>query len=257
MSTTIGCAWIIRGYTMRQLINLAKEVSSIHNGSFCEEYSQMVLRNPWESEKIIPSIKKKCNSKEALQQIKRAVAKTLANLLDQGESSSTWIFTDKELLYFFLNRNFSDRGISVSSEIKELMEELIVDCYEAINRSDPSLTFLPYNSETTFVKGFGLTDADEKFLNQKFRAFVYTNATDMDAKDFDDEQVFADYKKCSTSEGKYAVLRAAQEERGRMWDQALDGEFCLGKAGLGYDLKRDFRMQRIQYLNRILDKILN
>ena len=91
--------------------------------------------------------------------------------------------------------------------------------YEFSAQSSPSLCFLSDSAgKDVYVRGFGLTKKATQYLDSLYERFEYTNACEMDERDFP-----ALKKQLAASSDKAALLSKAQEERGALWDDALNG----------------------------------
>lgn len=99
-------------------------------------------------------------------------------------------------------------------------------------QSNPSLCFLSDSAgKDVYVRGFGLTKKANQYLDSLYERFEYTNACEMDERDFP-----ALKKQLAASSDKAALLSKAQEERGALWDDALNGCTRFKDAALTFDL---------------------
>ena len=132
----------------------------------------------------------------------------------------------------FLTKHLEGNDVPNRKESMENLQAVCEAVYEFSAQSNPSLCFLSDSAgKGVYIRGFGLTKKATQYLDSLYERFEYTDACEMDERDFP-----ALKKQLAASSDKAALLSKAQEERGALWDDALNGCTRFKDAALTFDL---------------------
>lgn len=232
MSTNINSAWkISSNNSVFELVELAHAIKSQQIQTAPKEYANSItwvytpecIRHLYEAYKDIPD--------EAATIIESAISPIFFKHWD----SPIWAFPGKETEYLHekLQQHAETLQTPCNTEILDEMATVARCLFEVISRGQPTLTFLGDRLGNVYVKGFSLTDDCEKMLDAKYPRFEYTNATEMSESDFPE---LKDMLSAASEEEKQSILSEAQDKRGQVWDQILNGKSTFRDAGMSFQL---------------------
>ncbi len=240
MSTKIFDAWRTPQHRISELVSIGGEVQKICSDSLADEMTAAIQQWPWTKQNIVLLL-----HVEPRQKLIAITQSILNRLLEENQSSPTWIADSNmcSTIVERLKKQCEENSISLNEKEIKALKNLIVDFYEYLARNgNPALTFLEGDDESTYIKGFQLTDAAKAWLDKEFQRFEYTNQCEMNVLDFDADVQKA-VSQAKTPKESYAIIAQAQEKRGTQWDVAFHGKSVWKQAGLSFDCANEFGIQ--------------
>lgn len=179
----------------------------------------------------------------------------LEPLLAMRSTASTWVATaeDRRLIQWMIHENVFSlerfRPLRVlNKEEWALFEQFIIDVYETLAQDqNPSVIFIKGDNETTYVKSFSLSKPGREYMDAHYERFEYTDATNMEPESFSKE-VQEKIAAAATKDEAMEIAYAAQSERGRLWDEALNSHPRYRDAGLKFSLDQNYPGLAVQHL---------
>lgn len=234
MSTNIYSAWKIPDqFSIRSLVELAHDIKERQEASFNKEVAESVFR--------IFKGYRNCfyshfNSDEDRNKAAIVIAAAVQPIIHSYWDSPVFVFPQNEYssLRGALRRHSETCGLDLTEELFDDITMVSVTLYEQYSQSHPTLVFLSDSWSCIYLKGFGLTNAVEAYLSEKFPSYDYTNATDMPLECFPGGDTLA--KVTKTKEERDEMASLLQQERGRVWDDILNGHTTFKDAGLTFSL---------------------
>lgn len=232
MSTKIFDAWRVPTQDIAELTALGRKLQEIQFESYVSDVIQRAYF-PWHQ----IAAKELAKQDTDFTQTARELRITINELVGLMRQSPFWQLP--EHLREYLNQRISammkDTKLSLSEKGIESLTQLVVDVSEAMCRSNPALVFIKGDNGSTYLKGFGLTSKAAAYLDGEYQNFEYTNQTEMPEGMFDAD-VQSRYRAETDEHVKCYILAAAQDERGRLWDAALEGHIRFAEVGLTFSL---------------------
>lgn len=231
MSTKIFYAWHIgKPQSIYDLTILARCVYGIQQETRAVDIAEDVVSS------LLPWLRSALEffGDDAADEFAALVGGAVYPVLQRNSWRATWQFPSEERkgLEEFLTKQLKGKYVPNRKESMENLEVVCEAVYEFSAQSNPSLCFLSDSAgKDVYVKGFGLTKKATQYLDSLYERFEYTDACDMDESDFP-----ALKKQLAASSDKAALLSKAQEERGALWDDAMNGCTRFKDAGLAFDL---------------------
>ncbi len=247
MSTKIFDAWRIPTQSISELVRIGQTVRDFCVKPLAEEISGAIIRSGWNTE-AISILQQSPNATGVLSTIPR----TLISVFQRHLLSPTWIATVevKEDMKNALFTQLWRAEFSLSSEEREAMESLLIEIYEQLSlNGNPTLTFMEGDNGSTYVKGFQLTDAARRFLDEKFQRFEYTDQCEMWPSAFD-EEVREKWNHAESYEAADKILSQAQAERGAYWDAVFELGSKWSDVGLSFNCGTDFGVTGLSYVGK-------
>lgn len=234
MSTNIDSAWKIPDQlSIRSLVELAHDIKERQEASFNKEVAESVFR----------ILKEYCNcfyshfnSDENRNKASIVIAAAVQPIIHRYWDSPIFVFPQSEYstLRSALRRHSETCGLDLTEELFDDITMVSVTLYEQYSKSHPTLVFLSDSWSCIYLKGFGLTNVVEAYLSEKFPSYNYTDATDMPLGCFPGGDTLA--KVTKTEEERDEMASLLQQERGRIWDDILNGHTNFKDAGLSFVL---------------------
>lgn len=249
MSTKIFEAWRVKTTSIRSLVEIGEKVREFHSWEHLSpdfqksvEYMAPVMPELYE----VPRLLKRKDKDFFLSSL--LAEDVVGSLLDQNTSRPVWVATDEDRAFMKwklhnsleLKKRFEPLK-DMKEEVWEKFQDLFVLAYEQFSQSqNPQLVFVEGEDGWTYIKGFGLSSAAQKYLDETYENFEYTNQTEMGANFFP-KDIQEKVKAAASKEEAYEMLLAAQEERGKLWDKALGKHSSFRYAGLHFPVNQDDR----------------
>lgn len=234
MSTNIYSAWKLYDNTsIRSLVVLAHNIKAIQDASYTKEVAASVFQ-------ILDGFKygfySHFHNEEERQKASIVMAASIQPIMFRYWDNPVFIFPQEErfALKNALRKHSDTVGLDATEEMLDDMSMVATAIYERYSRSHPSLVFLSDSWAEVYLKGFGLTNAVENYLNEQFPSFDYTDATDMPLGAFPAGEHLI--KVIKTEEERDQMAALLQQERGRIWDDVLNGHTNFKDAGLLFSL---------------------
>lgn len=232
MSMTIFDAWHIgKPQSIYDLTIMARCVQGIQEETRAADIAEDVV-----SSALLPWLRSALEffGDDAADEFAILVGGAVYPVLLRNSWRATWLFPSEERkgLEEFLTKHLEGNDVPNRKESMEKLQAVCEAVYEFSAQSNPSLCFLSDSAgKDVYVRGFGLTKKATQYLDSLYERFEYTNACEMDERDFP-----ALKKQLAASSDKAALLSKAQEERGALWDDALNGCTRFKDAALTFDL---------------------
>lgn len=247
MSTKIFDAWHLgKSESIWELVAMARRVSDIQQNTRAEEIAQNVIY-------IMQPLFRSAFAffeNDAEDEFAALIGGAIYPILQRNALLSTWAFPDKEreFLRGFLDRHLKEKCVVNREDSMDALQWICEEIYEFSSQSDPSLCFLSDPAgKDVYIKGFGLTKEAAKYLDSLYERFEYTDSCEMSERDFP-----ALKNQLAASPDKDALLSKAQNERGALWDKAMNGCFQFNKSGLVFDMDDiSDRTQKITELRKV------
>lgn len=263
MSTKIFDAWRVKITSISSLVDLGKKVSEFHSW---EHLGPELMKSVASLAPFWPELYKAPRQLAAYDQEFRYSSRLgediLTTLLDMNASYPTWVITN-------LERDFMKQRLKGLLEHDHMYESLkqvpakdwkaflnvLGTAYETFaKRQNPHLVFLEGKNGWTYVKGYCLSTAAKKFLDEYYENFEYTDQTEMGVAFFPAE-IKKRVENAADKQEAYEILRAVQEERWQLWEQALGENLSIRSAGLHFPIKQQEHMIFL-FLKKVMNKYL-
>lgn len=251
MSIKIFDAWRVKTTSISALVDLGKKVNEFHTWEYLSPElldSVAFLAPSWPELYKAPRVLAAYDDQE-FRYSALLGEYILTTLLDKNASSPTWVATksDRDFLQWQLqDRLKNDRMYESLKEVPQKDWKAFLNVlsfvYEFIAKNqDPHLVFLEGEDGWTYVKGFDLSTAARKFLDETYENFEYTNQTEMGASFFSAE-IKKKVENAGSEREAYEILLTAQDKRWEQWKKALRGDYSFRYAGLHFPIKQDGHM---------------
>ena len=254
MSTKIYDAWACPvGMSMQDAIALAKETAAIHKESSKQEIVKLYEDLNWMPwyDFIVEAFS---GDEETAGRITAAAIYPIlkSHVLDGINCFPS--SCEDELRHTVVKQasklSFANRGETIDAFC-----DFCKDLYVEFIKRHSSLMFFTDNGGRIYVKGFMLTAKSIAYLSSKLETFEFTDATEMEERDF--PSLTSDFKACKDNDQRCELLAKAQKEREEKWDELLCGQSSFNGLGLSYSMDDMSRTAKFRDIMEVVKNIID